>query len=329
MRKDLLIRYILPIALLALWWRLDIVFTNYLQFSLRTRVEDHLRAQATSVQNAVNTRLALLDGLRSYIDASPDPAQFAAGFPQFAASLYTSAAGTQWVLAAPGGIVRQVYPPGLRPVFEGSAVPGYTAGDGAGRDAASLRRVNLADPTITDSGDCVTVVVGVDRDSLRWGLIAMRFRTDPLLEEANLDRISRTGIALALTDRRDHLFFGDSAVLTASPVRVPVDLPGGSWTLAGVPAEGWSAATRGTQLLFRGSMLIIMVLVLLISHLITRTQTALQRAVEKRTREITAINSDLRREVDERRRAEERLREVNTTLATIIHSSPWRWWCWI
>ena len=59
---------------------------------------------------------------------------------------------------------------------------------------------------------------------------------------------------------------------------------------------------------------------------INKYRDHLEDLVKERTAELTAANEQLTREVEDRRRAEEALRESQALLSTIIESSPFEYW---
>jgi sensor domain CHASE-containing protein len=94
----------------------------------------------------------------------------------------------------------------------------------------------------------------------------------PLLTEAGVNTHSG-GLVLALRDASGRVFHGQPAVLEADPVLHRVELPEGSWVLAGIPGSGWRSAILPSLTLFRYAGLAFVALLVSLLYL-TINQTA-------------------------------------------------------
>ena len=108
--------------------------------------------------------------------------------------------------------------------------------------------------------------------------------------------------------------------MEGNPVFFQVDLPDGSWKLAALPAEGWTAAVERPLLQFRGLTLAIAFLIALLIGLAVGYRTHLTLAVRQRT-------DSLQRSLTDRREAEEKLNRTLDNLrqamgATLQDTGP-------
>jgi diguanylate cyclase len=76
-----------------------------------------------------------------------------------------------------------------------------------------------------------------------WGVLSIVLDFDRLFSAAGM-RESADGVLYAVRGKdglgsQGDVFFGDSALFSQAPVLMPIEIPGGRWELAAVPAAGW------------------------------------------------------------------------------------------
>jgi signal transduction histidine kinase len=136
-------------------------------------------------------------------------------------------------------------------------------------------------------------------DHRYWGLISTVIDFPALM--ARVERTAVTGdlrMALRGADgmgRSGKVFWGDPEIFEASPVLTDVALPSGSWQMAGLPRNGWSAARPFESSYFLGGSLVAVALTVLLFRLLQVSEA----------REL---------EVGARRRTEAALRRTNRAL---------------
>jgi putative nucleotidyltransferase with HDIG domain len=153
-----------------------------------------------------------------------------------------------------------------------------------------------------------------------WGLISLVLDLTPIFTEAGLDT-SAQGLQIALLDRSDRLLTGKKTVTEENPVFFQVNLPDGSWKLAALPAEGWTAAVGKPLLQFRAITLAIAVLVALLIGLAVGYRAHLTLAVRQRTEALQRSLSERRDEEEQLRRTLDNLRQaMGATLRTLAQA---------
>jgi signal transduction histidine kinase len=132
-----------------------------------------------------------------------------------------------------------------------------------------------------------------------WGLVSTVLEFDRLLARTPMAEASeRLTVALRGVDglgARGKTFWGDASVFEASPVVVDVPLPSGSWQLAAIPRGGWPPFRPLKSPAFLGGSALSFVLAALLLRLLQ-------------------AGDAWRREVGERRQAEEQVRRLHEEL---------------
>ncbi|TDQ78858.1 PAS domain S-box-containing protein [Dongia mobilis] len=96
-----------------------------------------------------------------------------------------------------------------------------------------------------------------------WGAVSIPLRLDGVLEAAGIAELARqTQIAIRsnrAANSGPEIFFGEESVFDSNPVIVPVTLPEGVWSLAGIVPREW----LGTAQLIRQHVMIVAIALLL------------------------------------------------------------------
>lgn len=314
---------LLPLWAFSLHW-----YENQLLIGARAQMAEQISLQSTALSAAINRRFALLRGLHAFVQTHPTTLGLDAYFDEFAAALYKNVGEgiIRNIAVAPGGVVRYVYP------LEGNErLLRYVAfQDPRPQVRAELdrtlqtRRVILSAPTqLIEGGVGLVVRQAVYQDDEFWGLVSITLNVTPFFEEAGM--LDPTlDLSLALRDQQDQIFIGLPEVFARQPVIGQIDLPEGSWQLAGVPTQGWQALIAGPLRLFGAAGLLIVGLLAGLTYLSTNRQGWLALAVRQRTQDLSLANQQLQEsyEVLEQRVAE-RTQELSTLLqmASVVGST--------
>lgn len=215
----------------------------------RSEVLHHLAAVRARLEGAISANLFLVHGLTAVIASRPDIDQ--AGFANVAKSLMDERHALRNIGGAPNMVVSMIYP------LEGNeAAIGLDYRSSPTQREAALRardrgKAVIAGPLVLRQGgvgviarDPVFLPPGRPGGQPRfWGLVSAVIDVETLYRQAGL-RDSELGLEIALrgtdgTGARGPVFFGDGRLFDDDPVTVDVTLPGGSWQMAAVPANGW------------------------------------------------------------------------------------------
>ena len=296
---------LLALALLlpAFWWT-GLWFQERLIAEKRAQVAEILTVQGRTLEAEINGRLAILKALKNFVDVriGADQGIVPAEFAAFAAGLSNGTSGVRSVSIAPGGVTQFIYPAAINESLTGQdllhdARPQIRADV---QRAVRSHQVVISGPyALRPKGLGLVARQAVYTQDNLWGLISLVLDLPPILTEAGLDNPPQ-GLQIALLDRSGRLLSGKKTVLAENSVSVQVDLPDGSWKLAALPAEGWTAAVEKSLLQFRGMTLAIAVLMALLIGLAAGYRAHLTLAVRQRT-------DALQRSLTDRREAEEQL----------------------
>jgi signal transduction histidine kinase/CheY-like chemotaxis protein len=270
--------------------------------SRRTFVDSLARDHARTIGNAIDRSLSASFALGALVQ------QGNGVVPEFDAlaiemlDYYPSVA----VLAlSPGGVITQT-----APFEENRASIGFDQFEDPNQGAEARRARDTGELTLAGPLDLVqggrgivgrlpVFLDGPDGDRAFWGLVNVVIRVSDLLEEAGLELLGELGMAYRLV-RTDpatgqvQVIAGSEGADPRSPVRHEVNLPGGTWTLAAAPAEGWwSTGIVASRLI---GVLALSLLVAWLTHLLLalrRHRQHLEHEVELRTAEIRDARNQL------------------------------------
>jgi PAS domain S-box-containing protein len=310
------------VALLPAWWLASRWYEARLLSERRSQAADEVALRASALSAALNRRFSLLDGLYAFSQVVIQDENFGKNFETFAASVYGSTSGIRTIAVAPGGVVFYVYP-----IEDNVRVVGYDPLNdprpGVREDAQraiDTRQIVLSGPTeLSDGGIGVIARKAVFQGDAYWGMVNMVIDLAPILELAGIGEQSDT-LDLVLRDQDGQIFYGSGDVMQEAPIAQRIDLPDGTWELAGVPNGGWQAAVRNDLLIFQISLLTIAILLSSLVYLTVNRQSRLAVAVRQRTQEITEINRELEGELRERKKAEQAVREREVQYSSIFQS---------
>ncbi len=213
----------------------------------RSQVSDELNLLRTRLEGEIGANLRLVGGLAAVI--STDPGLSQKRFNNIAERLFTNRLQLRNIGAAPDLVLRYIYP------LEGNEAA-------IGLDYRKNEKQRAAALTARDTGDLVlagpltllqggTGIIGrypvftKDEDGTEffWGLVSAVIDADKLYTAAGVDADildfefairGRDGTGLS-----GDVFLGSEAVFEDMPVLQKVNLPVGSWYLAGRPKGGW------------------------------------------------------------------------------------------
>lgn len=279
------------LAVAAFTAGIDAVQTRSHHTQQRAAVLERLSTIAGRLQVVFNARAGLVHGLSAIVRASNgqiDEGQF----QLFAQHLRANHPDVRSLQLAPDAVVRYIYPLHGNRQALGHNVRKDPARAEAVERAIRERRFVVAGPAeLIQGGSAVIARLpiylpnGDGAGDFFWGFATVILDFEPLLEVGGVT--AETGrLRLAIRGRdgkgaAGEVFFGDADVLGMEPVVAEVGLPHGSWQLAAVPAEGWTAHPL-RSLIWSGGLGMMIVTALLAHHLLATPQR-LQEAVERAT----------------------------------------------
>ncbi len=221
----------------------DTWYTGHLLDEARVSVARSMGPTASALRTAMERRVALIEGLRSFAEAQPSRARLDAEFPTFAQGLVASAAGVRALQFVEDGIIVSTWP-----LVGNERALGYNLlGDPRPEIPADVRRaLGTDDFVVTGPIELVQGGEGLlvrRRLALRPGfpqLAAIILDVGPIVREVGIPN-ARLGLYLEVRDRRGAWFGGDPPGTAVQPESLSVPVPDGDWTLLGAPISGWNA----------------------------------------------------------------------------------------
>jgi PAS domain S-box-containing protein len=278
---------------------------------LRNRITRDLTAHRNALGSALANRLALLEGLRAFVEV-----KLARGerledqYAEFASRLYGVARGTRNLGIAEGTVYRLVYPlPGNESVLGYNLLtdprPEVLADT---RRAMTSRALVLSGPiTLKQGGDGLIARGTILNQGRFWGLVGIAFDLQPILEEARLLPLDVT-MEVAVRRPGSAPFFGAAGVFRSDAVTERVELPDGLWEIAARPAGGWWAPGAEARRLWALSGVVLALVPMTLVFVVTWRQRLTVEAAASAERRVAERTAELSR--------------TNQLLQSILSSSP-------
>ena len=217
-------------------------------------VRDSLQLLQSRLEGNVRSSILLARGLVSVIAANPRLTQ--AEFEQAAHPLFEGQSQLRAIAAAPGMVVRLMYPLAGNERALGldyRKTPGQREAAERARETGELI---LAGPVQLVQGGSglvgrIPVFLGGPGERHFWGLVSAMIDIERLYRDSGLlDEDLRIEVGLRGRDARGgfgEVFHGDPALFADRAVRMTVALPSGSWQIAARPRGGWSEKSDNTN----------------------------------------------------------------------------------
>ena len=209
----------------------------------------------TRLEGVINANLFLVHGLSAVIATRPDMDQ--EGFAAIARRLVDGRHALRNIAAAPDLVVSLMYP------MQGNeAALGLDYRTHPTQREAALRARTSGTTVLAGPVGLVQGGIGLieqepvflppahpSGEPRFWGLVSAVLDAETVYLKGGL-RDASLGVRLAVGGRAGGgppgpVFLGAPAVLAVRPVTMVVSLPGGTWQMAAIPAEGWGQGHRG------------------------------------------------------------------------------------
>ncbi len=257
------------IIVLAIVWFIDRSEQKRFQQQNRAAVLNQLSTMRARLEGALNQKLFVTQGLVAYVSAiNPNPTQ--QEFESLARVIAAQQPNLAGVSLYKNNVITHIYPlKGNEKAigFNPMKIPEERE---AVLKTIKTRKTVVAGPVIGVATGIPTFISrtpvfltpkGAAPESGRyWGMVAVGFDLNPLLQEAGLlDRNSQLQYAIRGKDglgAKGEIFFGKAQIFQREPITLDVTLPNGSWQLAAVPAKGWTQSAPISRWLWLGGGLL-------------------------------------------------------------------------
>ncbi|TBB59628.1 EAL domain-containing protein (plasmid) [Rhizobium ruizarguesonis] len=231
------------IAAIVVWvatnWRLERSLADE-----RAIVAGELATISSRLQTNLNSNVKLLQGLAAGI--AVNPAMDQSGFSKLAAQILKPDSQLRSFAAAPGMVVRWVYPEKGNEKAIGLDYRTNEKQRAAAMLARNTHNIVLTGPVELVQGGTAFVVrcpiyINDGSSQIFWGLLSGIVDIPKLYQESGL---GSTELEIAIStvpepNTPKQVFFGSLATFSRKPVQTSVDMVYGRWTLAALPKQGW------------------------------------------------------------------------------------------
>lgn len=323
-KKDVLPYCLAAVLLGTAFFLIDSVHGRWTEHRLRSTVADQLLQHGTALGNTVNGTVTMLPGLRRLIETSAENGLLDEEFETIASAFREQSSAVRGIQLIRNGAVIHSHS------LHGASIPEipehltarnmateFVARGAGANDAiriegpiesarAATASMNASENTSENTPALVaTIPVRLDAGGTSC-LVAIVLDVRELLSAAAFATWDPK-LRFALRDARGNTLSGDATVFAGTPERHRVLLLDGQWELAAAPAHGWAASAAEQVTGFRVAALLVAFLLAIIVVVVTRSRRLLRHLVDRRTNELEALNAELRREIEARRRTETEL----------------------
>ena len=295
------------------------------------------------LETELNSTLYLSSGLVAFASARADLLDVA-HVTDLLSALYKTGRNVRNIVIAPDNRVKWVYPLAGNERVIGLYYPNNPQQWPAVERAIKRRGTIVAGPVdLVQGGRGLVSRTPIFRSNGEyWGLLSLVIDWDSLQKTAGLEtESSEYRLAIRGKDAegaRGAVFFGNEQVFAMRPVESQLELPGGSWTIAAIPAGGWTTPSLRIQAL----RLLYCVIAAMIGSLayrlmqekherelardeLARLNNELEAHINARTAELRSANDELARMVQTLRKTQsdlvrsEKLAALGALVAGIAH----------
>lgn len=210
----------------------------------RSVAAGELATISSRLQTNLNSNVKLLQGLSAGIAVNPAMDQNA--FSKLAAEILQPDSQLQSFAAAPGMVVKWVYPEKENEKAIGLDYRTNEKQRGSAMLARNTHNIVLAGPVDLAQGGTAFVArcpvyIKDGTSQIFWGLVSGVIDIPRLYQDSGL---GSTDLEIAISDVPEprlakQVFFGDLESFSKNPVVASVDMAYGRWTLVAVPKGGW------------------------------------------------------------------------------------------
>lgn len=271
--------------------------------SSRMRVARDLARVRGAAEQAINHRVYLTQGLRSFVALNPELT--ADEFDAYASLLLNEGAGIRSVTLIRDGVIEYVSP------LEGNeAAIGLNILEHPDQKAAAEKAIKFGQPYLTGPVELAQggsafinrapVVFAENQGSGQPGLMVSILIDKDLLVEEILQAKAKE-LRIAIQGRNEsgeptEVFAGEAAIRDQSPEEYEISLPTGDWTLYGIPGDGWPKDVPEAATTWLTGFTIWIVLSTACLAILRRHSFVVERMVQERTDVLAAAQDRLHAE---------------------------------
>lgn len=261
---------------------------------IETETQHHTISLGTSLELAIDKRLAVFAGFKAFVDHSLTDIgtdlneNMKAQMDEFARSQFQSNTGIRNFSLAPMGVQEWVFP------FKGNeAVIGHNlirdnrvdVREDVKRAIRTKNRTISGPYQLRQGGLGLIVRQGIYHKGKFWGLLAMVIDIPPLINLAGIERAQLSG-KVGLRRQDGKLFWGDVEAFSNPAMIAKINLPEGYWELGNIRNEGLNVVVSSETQLFKISFGAFLAMVVAFIFFFLRRQAVLENEVIRKTSDV-------------------------------------------
>lgn len=292
--KSALISIVAALIALTIWVLVVERDERLISDKIETETQHHIKSIATSLELAIEKRLAVFSGLKAFVDHNLKDLgtvldeNMKSHMDDFAKSQFQSSTGIRNFSLAPMGVQEWVFPlKGNETVLGHNLIKDKRpkVSEAVKRAIISKQRIVSGPYQLRQGGLGFIVRQGIYYNGKFWGLLAMVIDVPPLIKMSEIERAqSSSTIGLRLQD--GVVFWGDPAAFSEPKLVEKIVLPDGYWELGIIRHEGMNIVVKSETQLFKISFGAFLAMVVAFIFFFLRRQTVLENEVIKKTSDV-------------------------------------------
>ena len=266
------------------------------------KVANKIDLLGANLQDAINRRLHLLDGLVAFQKSHSTFSQ--EEFLKFGYALEGNQKGILALELIPNGVITYVTHPEKNKAVMGYNILNHPVYAAPLRESIAKRDYALVGPReLLQGGTAIIAIFPIFTPSNQnekeafWGLASVLIDFNTFMKEINIEQW-RQDLRIAIRGKngkgaKGEVFFGPKEIFNQDPKITSVTLISGSWQIAALPKQGWPTSWPNAKIFWLIALLTT-TLVGILTFLILQHPKRLQQAVNKATTDLKEREAQLR-----------------------------------
>lgn len=314
MSPKLILWTLLVLVIFSLsWWVITDQYKSNLLEEKRHEVEQRLVQKGNQLNGVITSRLMIIYAISAYTLDQIERERDFSSFETFAQGITSSKEGVVNINIAPRGITQFVYPYEINSSLIGKSL----INDDRPNIRADIQQAIMtgnpvaSGPYILRQGmKGIAIRDAIFYEDRLWGLVSITFDMNSIIRDSNLTTVSGE-IEFALQNSRGTIL-GSEQVFSGDPLQYIVEMPGNNLELVAAPVGGWDNAIKDRYRSFQILSLAVFLLLFLLIRIIIYRNEVIHKKIKIMTQELKGTNEQLFRELESKKRTEERLKNAQT-----------------
>ncbi len=292
--KTALISIVAALIAVVIWVLVVERDERLISAKIETETQQHIKSLATSLELAIEKRLAVFAGLKAFVDHNLQDIgsilneRMKSQMDDYARSQFQSNTGIRNFSLAPMGVQEWVFPlKGNEKVLGHNLIRDkrLIVQEDVRRAITTKNRTISGPYQLRQGGLGLIIRQGIYHKGKFWGLLAMVIDVPPLIKLTNIELAQSAGIA-GLRRKDGKLFWGNPTAFSESAMIAKIILPEGYWELGVIRHEGLNVVVTSETQLFKISFAAFLAMVVAFIFFFLRRQTVLENEVIRKTSDV-------------------------------------------